>query len=118
MELVKGWKDDPETLPLLRNNLCSDAPGGVNLAALNIVKASISVRTPFYFASPDKSPAHYMDLFRRFYGPTMNAYDAAEKNGKTEELHTQLVGMAEAQNQNKNGGTNIPATFLRVTVSL
>ena len=76
------------------------------------------VKDTFHFKSPDKSPAHFIDLFRRFYGPTMNAFDAAEKNGKVEELHSQLVELANAQNQSKNGGTSIPATFLRVTVSV
>jgi ubiquinone/menaquinone biosynthesis C-methylase UbiE len=76
------------------------------------------VKDTFHFKSPDKKPAHFIDLFRRFYGPTMNAFDAAEKNGKVEELHSQLVELAKAQNQSKNGGTSIPATFLRVTVSV
>jgi hypothetical protein len=70
----------------------------------------------FLFESPDKSPEQFIDLFRRFYGPTMNAFDAAEKNGKAEELHSQLNELAKAQNQSNNGGTSIPATFLRVTV--
>jgi hypothetical protein len=48
----------------------------------------------------------------------MNAFEAAERNGKEEELHTQLLELAKAQNQDTNGGTSIPATFLRVTVSL
>jgi len=34
------------------------------------------------------------------------------------EFHSQLVELAKAQNQSKNGGTSIPATFLRVTVSV
>jgi ubiquinone/menaquinone biosynthesis C-methylase UbiE len=76
------------------------------------------VKDTFHFKSPDKTPADFIDLFSRFYGPTMNAYDAAEKNGKREDLHNQLVELARAQNQSKNGGTSIPATFLRVTVSL
>lgn len=46
------------------------------------------------------------------------AFDAAEKNGTVEELHSQLVELAKAQNQSKNGGTYIPATFLRITVSV
>jgi len=74
------------------------------------------VKDTFHFTSPDKSPADFIDLFRRFYGPTMNAFDAAEKDGRTEELHSELVELANAQNQSKNGGTSIPATFLRVTV--
>src|SRR5436853_2637286 len=60
------------------------------------------VKDTFHFISPDKSPVQLIDLFRRFYGPTMNAYDAAEKNGKTEELHRQLVDLAKSQNQSSN----------------
>jgi hypothetical protein len=72
----------------------------------------------FHFKSADKSPETFIDLFRRFYGPTMNAFEAAEKNGKTEELLGQLVELAKSQNRSANGGTSIPATFLRVTVEV
>ena len=71
----------------------------------------------FTFASPDVGPTEFIDLFRRFYGPTMNAFEAAEKSGKVEELRGQLVELAKAQNQGASGGTSIPATFMRVTVS-
>lgn len=76
------------------------------------------VKDTFHFMSPDKSPADFIELFRRFYGPTMNAFEAAEKSGKVEELRRQLVELANAENTNTGGGTSIPATFLRVTVSL
>ena len=76
------------------------------------------VKDTFYFMSPDKSPTQLIESFRRFYGPTMNAFEAAEKNGKVEDLHRQLVELANAQNKSTNGSTSIPATFLRVTVSL
>jgi ubiquinone/menaquinone biosynthesis C-methylase UbiE len=76
------------------------------------------VKDTFRFISPDKSPADVIDLLRRFYGPTMNAYEAAEKSGNVEELHKQLVELANAQNTSTNGGTSIPATFLRITVGL
>jgi hypothetical protein len=46
----------------------------------------------------------------------MNAFEAAEKSGREEELHAQLLDLAKAQNKSSNGGTAIPATFLRVTV--
>jgi len=72
----------------------------------------------FHFISQDRSPAQVIDSFRRFYGPTMNAYEAANKNGKVEELHSQLVALAKSQNKSCNGSTAIPATFLRVTVSV
>jgi ubiquinone/menaquinone biosynthesis C-methylase UbiE len=76
------------------------------------------VKDTFYFGSPERSPADLVATFRRFYGPTMNAYEAAEKSGKVEELHEELLELANAQNAGTDGGTSIPATFLRVTVSL
>ena len=82
-----------------------------------VPKEKVSMtKDTFYFISPDKNPTHLIESFRRFYGPTMNAFEAAEKNGKVEELHRQLVDLAHAQNNSTNGGTSIPATFLRVTV--
>jgi ubiquinone/menaquinone biosynthesis C-methylase UbiE len=84
-----------------------------------VPKEKISmVKDTYLFISPDKGPAQVIDSFRQFYGPTMNAYEAAEKNGKVEELNQQLLQLATAQNKGKNGSTSIPATFLRVTVSL
>jgi ubiquinone/menaquinone biosynthesis C-methylase UbiE len=84
-----------------------------------VPKEKISmVKDTYYFASPDKSPAQFIDVFETFYGPTMNAVEAAQKNGKAEELHNQLLELAKAQNKSKEAGTLIPATFMRVTVSL
>jgi hypothetical protein len=48
----------------------------------------------------------------------MNAYEAAEKNGRVENLHKQLLDLARSQDRSADGGTAIPATFMRVTVSL
>lgn len=76
------------------------------------------VKDTYSFISPDKSPANVIELFRQFYGPTMNAFEAAEKSGKVQELHNQLLDLAMAQNKSANGGTSIPATFMRVTVQL
>ena len=84
-----------------------------------VPKEKISmVKDTFYFISPDKSPAQVMETFIRFYGPTMNAFEAAGKSGKAEELRSQLLELAKTQNKSTGGGTSIPATFLRVTVSL
>ncbi|MBZ5635456.1 MAG: class I SAM-dependent methyltransferase [Acidobacteriia bacterium] len=76
------------------------------------------VNDTYYFTSPDKSPTQFIELFEKFYGPTMNAVEAAEKNGKAEELHKQLVELANSQNKSKDAGTFIPATFMRITVTL
>jgi SAM-dependent methyltransferase len=76
------------------------------------------VRDTYHFVSHDQGPAEFVELLRRSYGPTMNAYEAAEQTGRVDELHGQLSELAKAQNKSKNGGTSIPATFLRVTVQL
>jgi ubiquinone/menaquinone biosynthesis C-methylase UbiE len=84
-----------------------------------VPKENISmVKDVFHFTSPDKGPADVIESFRRYYGPTMNAFEAAEKNGKADELHNQLLELAHAENKSSNGGTSISATFLRVTVKL
>jgi ubiquinone/menaquinone biosynthesis C-methylase UbiE len=84
-----------------------------------VPKEKISmVKDTWNFMSPDKSPADLIEIFRRFYGPTMNAFEAAQSSGKVEELHSQLVELAKSQNTSTDGGTSIPATFLRVTVGL
>jgi hypothetical protein len=70
----------------------------------------------FNFASP---PAELVAEFRSYYGPTMNAFEAAEANGRTDELAEELVALFNAQNESPNPDTtSIPATFLRVTVAL
>jgi ubiquinone/menaquinone biosynthesis C-methylase UbiE len=76
------------------------------------------VKDTYRFISPNKGPAQVIDSFRRFYGPTMKAFEAAQHSGRVEELHEQLFELAKAQNQSTGGGTSIPATFLRVTVRL
>ncbi len=75
-------------------------------------------RDTFTFRYPG-APAGFVAAFRTYYGPTMNAFDAAEKNGRAAELQKELEALFESQNQTpRNGATTIQATFLRVTVSL
>lgn len=70
----------------------------------------------FFHAGP---PAALLARFRDYYGPTMNAYEAAEKNGRSADLHSNLEELFVAQNDSPHAdATSIPATFLRVTVSL
>jgi alkyl hydroperoxide reductase subunit AhpC/SAM-dependent methyltransferase len=65
------------------------------------------------------TPAEYVALFRKYYGPTMNAFEAAEKNGRAAELQKELEDLFTRHNQSQNHGTtSIPATFLRVTVAV
>ena len=65
------------------------------------------------------TPVQLVDTFRLYYGPTMNAFDAAAKNGKEDDLRRDLEALFTAQNKSTQAGkTEIPATFLRVTVAV
>jgi ubiquinone/menaquinone biosynthesis C-methylase UbiE len=76
------------------------------------------VRDTYRFSFP-RPPADLVAEFRAYYGPTMNAFDAAEAAGRTDELESELVDLFEAQNDSPDPGTTwIPATFLRVTVAV
>lgn len=73
-------------------------------------------RDTFTFAHPGK-PAALLADFRNFYGPTMNAFAAAEAKGKAADLQRELEELFERENRSATG-TSIPATFLRVTVAV
>jgi ubiquinone/menaquinone biosynthesis C-methylase UbiE len=83
-----------------------------------VSKEKVSMAKETFLFTSEKGPAHFMESFIRFYGPTMNAVEAAQKNGRGEELYGQLMELAKAQNTSSNGATSIPATCMRVTVSL
>jgi hypothetical protein len=82
-----------------------------------VAKEKISfARETFTFRSP-LAPVAFVAEFKSYYGPTMNAFEAAEKNGKAANLQQELETLFEAHNKSPNrGATSIPATFLRVTV--
>ncbi len=64
------------------------------------------------------TPAAFVDEFKRYYGPTMNAFEAAEKIGRAGELQKELEDLFHRQNQSRSpDATSIPATYLRVTVA-
>jgi len=64
----------------------------------------------------DGPPTYLLAIFRDYYGPTMNAFDAARANGREEDLERELTALFDAQNVGGADRTEIPATFLKVTV--
>ncbi len=50
----------------------------------------------FDFPAP---PSALVAEFRKYYGPTMNAFEAAEKNGRAAELAKELDALFESQNR-------------------
>ena len=81
-----------------------------------VAKDKISCVKDTYFFNYAGPSTEFVDAFRNFYGPTMNAFDAATKNGKASDLSKELNELFARQNTAAGGSTSIPATFLRVTV--
>ena len=82
-----------------------------------IPEGNISFEKDTYTFNAPFSPAEFLDRFRNYYGPTMNAFEAAEKNGKAGDLERELEALFTSQNQStRENTTSVPATFLRVTV--
>src|SRR5438445_155893 len=85
--------------------------------AAGVPKDNISfARDTFTFSFPG-TPSALVDEFRKYYGPTMNAFEAAEKQGRAAELQKELEHLFNSQNKSEDA-TSIPATFLRVTVAV
>jgi len=75
-------------------------------------------RDTYTFRCPG-APAELLARFRTYYGPTMNAFEAAAANGREADLQAELEALFNAQNASQsNDATSIPATFLRVTVAV
>jgi SAM-dependent methyltransferase len=60
------------------------------------------------------TPSDLLALFRDYYGPTMNAYAAAEADGRADELHAELEALFDSENDATDGSTSISATYLLV----
>lgn len=72
-------------------------------------------RATYTFRYPGP-PSAFLALFRDYYGPTMNAFEAARANGREAGLQGELDALFAAQNRGTADRTEIPATFLKVTV--
>jgi ubiquinone/menaquinone biosynthesis C-methylase UbiE len=85
---------------------------GIPKENISFSKETYTFRAPF-------SPSDFLDRFKNYYGPTMNAFDAAEKNGKAAELQRELETLFKSQNKSgSENTTSIPATYLKVTVNV
>jgi SAM-dependent methyltransferase len=88
-------------------------------AAAGIPADRITCSRETYVFVYDAPPADLLAAFRRYYGPTMNAFAAAEASGRGDELQRELEALFVSQNTSPTDDTtSIPATFLRVTVAV
>ena len=83
--------------------------------AAGVPKDQISCERDTYVFNYPGTPEELVAVFRDYYGPTMNAFEAAAKDGRESELQAELEELFKEQNTSDDG-TSIPATFLRVTV--
>ena len=85
--------------------------------AAGVRPENISCEKATYVFRHSGPPAEFLAMFRAYYGPTMNAFEAAAKDGRENELAAELTALFEAQNQAGPDSTEIPATFLKVVVT-
>jgi hypothetical protein len=102
----------PMTWGIESNVILRFGSAGVPVEKISFARNTITFNYPF-------PPEAFVNEFRKYYGPTMNAFEAAEKNGQVAELQKELEELFNRQNQSpRKEVTSIPATFLRVTVAL
>jgi SAM-dependent methyltransferase len=88
-------------------------------AAAGVPADKISFERDTYTFDFPGTPSQLLAEFKMYYGPTMNAFEAAADNGREAELHAELDALFNAQNASATkDATSIPATFLRVTVAV
>ncbi len=87
-------------------------------AAAGVPEERISFQTDTYTFNFPGTPSELLAEFRAYYGPTMNAFEAAAANGRAADLQAELEELFKEQNASPSkDATSIPATFLRVTVA-
>jgi ubiquinone/menaquinone biosynthesis C-methylase UbiE len=87
--------------------------------AAGIAKEKITFLKDTYTFKAAFSSDDFLATFRNYYGPTMNAFAAAEKDGRATLLQKELAALFSAQNQSGSPATTlIPATFLRVSIAV
>jgi ubiquinone/menaquinone biosynthesis C-methylase UbiE len=85
--------------------------------AAGIAKENISFSRETFTFIADYPPSKLVENFKNYYGPTMNAFEAAEKNGKAQQLQDELETLFNSQNKSADRNkTSIDATYLLVTV--
>jgi SAM-dependent methyltransferase len=72
--------------------------------------------TPKHFVFRYRSPQHFLDIFRSYYGPVLKAFaalDAAKQNG----LQGDLLALIATMNRSGDGTMVVPSEYLEVIVT-
>jgi SAM-dependent methyltransferase len=88
-------------------------------AGAGVPEEKISFERDTYTFNFPGAPSELVAAFRTYYGPTMNAFEAAAADGREDDLQAELDDLFNSQNASPSEDvTSIPATFLRVTVAV
>jgi len=63
-----------------------------------------------------RSPEHFLDVFKTFYGPVLKAFAALEP-AKQEELHNDLHALIVRMNRSGDGTMVVPSEYLEVVIT-
>lgn len=64
------------------------------------------------------SPEDFVGFFRRWYGPTLKAFEALDDRGRTS-LAADLVDLAQRCDRNRDGGSiALPSAYLETVLTL
>jgi len=85
--------------------------------AAGVPPETIALERATYVFRHAGPPSELLQTFKRYYGPTMNAFEAATKDGRAEQLEIELTRLFEEHNRAGAERTEIPATFLKVMVT-
>lgn len=87
-------------------------------AGAGVPEENISFIKDTFTFNTSHPPSEFVNLFKNYYGPTMNAFEAAEKNGKASALQQELTSLFNSQNKSATvDTTSISVNFLRVTIT-
>ena len=81
-------------------------------AAAGVPKENISFARDTYTFNFPTPPSELVDAFRKYYGPTMNAFEAAEKNGRAADLQKELEDLFNRQNQSPRKDVHLHSRHL------
>src|SRR5262245_32772809 len=98
----RWWRRSSESAPPTRrpargvrepHDLGPGEPRAGRFGAAGVPKERVTCVRDTYTFNYRKPPGELVAAFRDYYGPTMNAFEAAEKNGRAADLQKELVAL-------------------------
>jgi len=79
-------------------------------------EASDIVAEPRNFVFRYRSPQHFLDVFRQYYGPMLKAFEALDEQGR-KALSADLIALIGRLNRANDGAMVVPGEYLEVVVT-